>query len=250
MAIIFQRKTREKVYEVRSAGQSLRLYTNGVFHTQWNPRVPFKGQVWDLMALPALLMPEGPLRVLVLGVGGGAVIQQIHTLNHCAHITGVDIDAKHLQIAKKYFGVKGKGVRLVHADAVAWVKDAAPDQFDYIVDDLFGESSEDPTLPTRAVPLSPQWLGQLKRIGTQNSVIVTNSESLKHIKKAALGYWGRSKPSGFVTLQVPRYENAMGVFTMQPGLLERLAHEIKTHPQTRKAATTYKVRTHRSFGLR
>jgi len=28
-------------YSVRSAGDSVRLYTNGVFHTQWNPSRPF-----------------------------------------------------------------------------------------------------------------------------------------------------------------------------------------------------------------
>jgi len=61
---------------VRSAGYSLRLYTDGVFHTQYNPGNPLTGHIWDLLMLPAFFYePDTIKRVLVLGVGGVASIQ-------------------------------------------------------------------------------------------------------------------------------------------------------------------------------
>ena len=55
-------------YEVRSHGASVRLYTNGVFHSQWNEGRPFAGGVWDCLSLPVLYRdPAAVRRVLVLG---------------------------------------------------------------------------------------------------------------------------------------------------------------------------------------
>ena len=55
MAIVWQRKIKGRDYQVRSAGKSLRLYTEGVFHTQYNPDHLLSGGIWDLLALPALM---------------------------------------------------------------------------------------------------------------------------------------------------------------------------------------------------
>ena len=70
MAIVWSRSAGGNQYEVRSAGQSIRLYKNGVFHSQWNPNRPLAGGVWDLLFIPALFADRQISRVLVLGVGG------------------------------------------------------------------------------------------------------------------------------------------------------------------------------------
>ena len=76
MALLWSEQDGDSRYEVRSAGNTRRLYTNGVFHSQYNPNNPVTGSVWDLLLLPAFFLPPGrPRRVLVLGVGGGENIR-------------------------------------------------------------------------------------------------------------------------------------------------------------------------------
>ena len=80
MAVVWQTVERGDHYQVRTAGHSVRLYKNDVFHSQWNETRPLSGGVWDLLFLPSLFVPSGSVkRVLVLGVGGGAVIRQYLT---------------------------------------------------------------------------------------------------------------------------------------------------------------------------
>ena len=89
---MWSKQTADNLYEVRSAGQSIRLYTNDVFHSQFNPRRTVDGSLWDLLSLPVLLLPPEPaLKVLVLGVGGGAVIRQLAVLLEHPDIVGVDL---------------------------------------------------------------------------------------------------------------------------------------------------------------
>ena len=71
MAVLFEKVANGRVYQVRSAGNSRRLYTDGVFHSQYNPNHIITGSVWDLLFLPSQFYAKGALkRVLVLGVGG------------------------------------------------------------------------------------------------------------------------------------------------------------------------------------
>ncbi len=79
-------------------------------------------------------------KVLVLGVGGGTVIELLTQRFLYAVITAVDIDPTMIEIAKKYFGIdKHTNARLVRADANAFVKHSAKKGtvFDLIVVDLF-----------------------------------------------------------------------------------------------------------------
>ena len=56
MAIVWSKVVGDSQYEVRTAGQSIRLYKDGVFHSQWNARRPLAGGVWDLLFIPALFL--------------------------------------------------------------------------------------------------------------------------------------------------------------------------------------------------
>ena len=98
MAVIWEQKTTGCHYEVRTAGNSVRLYKDGVFHSQWNDQRPLSNGVWDLLFLPTLFLPEPNIqRVLVLGVGGGAVINQFSRLLSPCNIVGVELDAVHIK---------------------------------------------------------------------------------------------------------------------------------------------------------
>ena len=101
MALLWHKQDGNTRYEVRSAGNTRRLYTNGVFHSQYNSTQPVTGSVWDLLLLPAFFLPASSLkRVLVLGVGGGAVIRQLNHFLQPEQIVGVELNPVHLEVAR------------------------------------------------------------------------------------------------------------------------------------------------------
>ncbi len=172
MAVLWQKSYRGSHYEVRSAGNTKRLYTNGVFHSHYNPTHITSQGVWDLLVLPALLYPAEKIqRVLLLGVGGGAVIHQLNQFVHPAHITGVELDAIHLQVAKRFFKLNYANTQLINDDAIQWLRDYDGEPFDLIIDDLYGEEMGE---PIRAVTADRQWLNTMLKHTTKDGMLVMN----------------------------------------------------------------------------
>ncbi|HEY7883722.1 MAG TPA: class I SAM-dependent methyltransferase, partial [Cellvibrionaceae bacterium] len=95
-----------RCYQVRRAGQSIRLYTDGVFHSQYHPQRLQESSLWDLLWLPVTAKIEVTVypRILVLGVGGGAVMGKLRRLYPKALLVGVDLNPMHLRIARDFFG--------------------------------------------------------------------------------------------------------------------------------------------------
>jgi len=210
VATVWQRHIKGCTYEVRSAGNSLRLYTDGVFHTQFNPERLVSGGVWDLLALPALLHPEQSIRrVLVLGVGGGAAIHLIKALVSPESLVGVELNPVHVQIMQRFFGLKnlGSGVEIVVADAIQLVKTYRGEKFDLIVDDLFFEANGE---PQRAIEADASWLKALLHCLQPRGLLVMNFVDKKDFKRtASLKAPWRS----VFALTLPAYENCVGVFS-------------------------------------
>lgn len=216
MALLWRKRAGGKTYEVRQAGKSLRLYTDGTFHSQYNPAAPLNGSIWDLLLLPSLFLWDRPQRVLVLGVGGGAIIRQVQQLLGPVEILGIELDPVHLQIAKRFFGLARKAqVRLIEADAIAWLRSYRGHKFDVIVDDLFSENGSS---PQRAVRVDSSWGEALLAHLNPGGVLVVNFESARELRKAAL----LSEPA--LTQRVARvfslaasgYDNRVGAFFPQP----------------------------------
>lgn len=135
MAILWQKHLDGTHYEVRTAGKSHRLYTNGVFHSQYHPERATTGGIWDLLVLPAFfLAPEKIQRVLVLGVGGGAVIRQLQRYVRPQSIVGVELNPVHLEVARRFFGVDDSMAELHQADAVSWLESYSGPPFDMIIE--------------------------------------------------------------------------------------------------------------------
>jgi spermidine synthase len=212
MALIWSREAHGNRYEVRSAGRSVRLYTNGVFHSQFNPARPFAGSVWDLLLLPALLQPhEAIRRVLLLGVGGGAVVRMCRQLYPQAQLVGVELDPVHLQVARRFFAAEGEGVSLIQGDAIGWLERYRGEPFDLIIDDLFGDSGGE---PQRAVALQGRWFGRLLAALGDEGVIVTNCVSSRELHTSAPFtnlHIGRRFRAAFA-FSHPLYDNAIGAF--------------------------------------
>jgi len=226
VARLWERRVGATLYEVRRAGRTLRLYTNGVFHSQYNPGRPVAGSVWDLLWLPAFFYAPGELqRVLVLGVGGGAVIRQLQRYVQPAHITGVELSAIHLSLARRFFGVRGQDVRLERADATQWLRRYRGPPFDMIVDDLFCDLDGE---PQRAVHADAGWVGRLRRCLSPHGLIVTNFSSLPELETSAyrLDAACRGHFASAFRLSTPQNQNAVGAFLSRPADTRRLRRRL------------------------
>jgi spermidine synthase len=227
MALIWEKVVRQSHYEVKSAGNSVRLYTNGIFHSQWNSKRALSGHLWDLLVLPIFCHPNYPAiqKILSLGVGGGAAIQAINSLFDIRSITGVDLDKTHLQIAKRFFNCKASNIQLVHANAVDFISESK-ESYDLIIEDLFAGSAADSSDARRAIDFDEAWLKALSSRLSNHGMLIVNFEDdaqLRACKKLL-------KFSDFDTnfsFRSARYENTIGVFLKTQSSLSTYKNQAK-----------------------
>lgn len=170
MATLWRKSHEGRTYEVRSAGATVRLYTNGAFHSQYNPRRLLSGGVWDLLALPALFAPTPPRSVLLLGVGGGTAIHALDRLVAPRRIVGVELDPIHIEVARRHFHADLDNVQFFNADALDWIARQRA-RHDFVIDDLFVDAAGDPRRPS---PVDETWIGRLDSRTARNGVLVQN----------------------------------------------------------------------------
>lgn len=245
MALLWYRQDGDTRYEVRSAGSSIRLYTNGVFHSHYNPRRVVTGSVWDLLMLPAFFASQPVRRVLMLGVGGGAVIRLFNHFLPPERIVGVELNPVHLEVAERYFEVRAPNVKLQRADALQWVKRYRGAPFDLIIDDLFSDEGGE---PQRVVAADARWLRQLGKLLTPRGMLVFNFGSAQELKTCAWFTDARLQaryPAAF-KLTAPLYENAVGAFLRQGSTSAELRRHIDAVPQLerlrRRGRLNYRIR--------
>jgi predicted membrane-bound spermidine synthase len=215
LSVIWTKTTNDAHFEVRRAGCSVRLYRNGVFHSQYNSRRPIAANLWNLLLIPAYFRPVGTIRrALVLGVGGGAVIR---LLQHCIRpdeIVGVELDPMHVFIARRFFGVAPSRANLVQADAVDWLRCYKGPKFDLIIDDLYGEAEGE---PMRAVEPDKDWLSILSRNLSNDGVLVMNFISSQALRDSShlIRQLNPTRLNNAFRLSLPAYENVVGAFVSQ-----------------------------------
>jgi len=215
MALIWTKTKSDTRYEVRSAGNSLRLYTNGIFHSQWNDKKILSGHLWDLFLLPIFFSKKAPKNALVLGVGGGAAIKQLNHFFPECEVKGVDIDSTHLYIATRFFSCNRQTNTLVHGDAIRFIKQNRK-RYDLIIEDVFSGSIERKADAVRTIDTNTEWLKKLNKSLTKSGILIINMESLRQAK--ALKRNTKLKDLGFnasFTFTTPRYENTIVVLTKQ-----------------------------------
>ena len=246
MAVIWEREIDGSRLEVRSAGATRRLYRDGVMHTQFNPRTPLTGSVWDLLLLPAFLLPPGrPRRVLVLGVGGGAVIRQLLTYTAVETVVGVELDPMHLELGRRFFGLGDERIELHQADALRWLRGYRGPRFDLIIDDVFGENDGE---PVRAIECDRSWARLLLRHLDREGAITANFPSRDELLACAFNdadlATGFSAGFQFTGVAI---DNAVGAWTRQPAttrlLRARLGQQPALDPRKRSCRLRYRVRT-------
>lgn len=247
MAVIWSKTVGSDRYEVREAGNSIRLYKNRVFHSQWNPQRPLSNGVWDLLFLPALFFPpERIRRVLILGVGGGAVINQFAHLLSPASVVGVELDPMHLKIARRFFSVRHPFVELQCADAVGWLHNYRGEPFDLIVEDLFTEIAGE---PVRVADADEQWFSLLLSHLHSAGTLVINFEDSAQMRGAGAAYLAAkpdNRPDVRYQFSQPSYGNSVCAFlpdTVRPSALRtRLSEVLAPFPACRERGQKFRLR--------
>jgi spermidine synthase len=116
-----------------------------------------------------------PRRVLIVGLGGGAMVRFLTHHEPQVRIDAVEIDPAVVRLADQYFDVRSGGnVRVHTADAVKFVE-STEDRYDVILMDAFLRPSSDTDttgVPTRLKTLA--FLGRLKRALAPGGVIAFN----------------------------------------------------------------------------
>ncbi len=233
MAIIWQKEHLGVNYQVRSAGKSLRLYTDNVLHSQYHPEQKITGSVWDLLFLPALtLAQDKPLRILVLGVGGGAVMHMLNEFLDCEKIIGLELNPIHIQVAEQFFSLKADNIELVQGDAIAWVENysgkKSTDKFDLIIDDLFYEEEGE---PIKLVPANSTWFYHLYSLLKPKGLVVMNFVGRKNAFSAAPFYddYVENLLPNCLHFTTPHYDNHVMAFSKRELNAQRIRQAINQH---------------------
>ena len=243
MAIVWQDTRDGTHYQVRTAGKTLRLYTDGVLHSQYNPVKRLTGSVWDLLFLPSLCLPpehtqhpissitqlnSKPLKVLVLGVGGGAVLHMMNAFLNCEKIVGLELNPTHIEIAKRYFSLNETVFELIETDAMEWIENYNGEKFDVIIDDLFYEESGE---PIKVSPPTATWFYHLYRHLIPGGIVVMNFVGRHSAMSAAPLHDNRVKkifPNG-IHLTTPYYDNHVLAFSNRPLSSQLIRRTINQH---------------------
>ena len=172
MGVIWRASENGVSYEVRRRGKRLRLFANGVQHSEYHPDKQVTGSVWDLLWLAGFFHePERIRRVLVLGLGGGSLIPPLRHFFAPEQIVAVEKDPLHLHVAQNVFAIGGADISMHCGDAVDWVANWCGAPFDLVIEDLFAPS--DKTV-TRAIKPSGRWFGSLSKLVADDGVLVMN----------------------------------------------------------------------------
>jgi spermidine synthase len=192
-------------YEVRTAGATRRLYTNGAFHSQYHPQRLLGGGIWDLLTLPALFGRQSVERVLLLGVGGGTAIHQYQKVCQAGTIVGIELNPVHIHIAEQLFDCHGEGIELICADACQWVSEHS-EQFDVVVDDLFVDGEDDPFRPNT---LDTAWMQAMTRQLGDGGIIIQNHLDLTSARLVASQHWVKQQFASAILFATPCFENVI-----------------------------------------
>lgn len=119
----------------RNGRRELRI--DGTFASAYDPDDPTTGSVWDAIASGVLAVPpERRKRILLLGLGGGSAARIVRAVAPSAQITGVEIDASVVKLARRWFDLDALGVETVIDDARTFMAQTRK-HFDLILEDCF-----------------------------------------------------------------------------------------------------------------
>lgn len=235
MALVWEHTAGGRRYEIRSAGRSIRLYTNGVLHSQYHPDYAFGGGVWDLLGLPALWSPGPRLGgILLLGLGGGAVVRQLHELVEWDRLVAIERNPVHLDVSRRFFGLDSVPAELVEIDADQWVGEYSGETFELVIDDLFSDGHG---AARRSVRFSRGWYRHLSGLLGEHGKLVVNFADARELKRTLKMIPAvRRDFRRIYKLSIPSYGNAVAVLLRDDCTGAELAQAVRAIKPRRKRA--------------
>ena len=230
MGILWEKTHAGSKYQIRTAGKTRRLYKDGVCHSEYNPQKIVTGSVWDLLSLPAFFYELGEIkRILMLGIGGGASILQLHQLIEPDEIVGVELNPMHLYVARRFFDLEKTNINLINEDAVTWLESYDGPVFDMIIDDLFIEDKRE---PIRAVEANEDWVKLLTKNLNTNGVLVMNFVSFNELKNSACFVRNQLLPcfNSAFCFSMPSLDNRIAAFLGIEADNSLLRESLLAHP--------------------
>ena len=220
--LVWERFHSDNHYQLRRAGHSLRLYRNGVFHSQYNGQRLLNGGVWDMLWLPLWFRPSRQRqRILMLGVGAGAAAKKILDSGFDGHLVGIELDPVHLQIARKHIGLASHCARveLHSADAFDWLRRYKGSAFDIIIDDLYLEQSGEPQRQLGGGFSQAGWLACQRRHLKPAGLLLANCDSRPALNQLVATSRQQSSFAHAMVFSVPHYQNRIALMsrsTLEP----------------------------------
>jgi len=143
----------------------------GAIHASFHRKRFLTGLAWDLITAAAMLRPGGePKSILMLGVAGGTALRTLRHLLPEVSLTGIDLDAELIALAREEMELGNTGAEIIIADAYAWMKSNTR-TFDIIIDDLYLAGEED---VFRSDSCDGNWLDLLKRSLAPGGILAVN----------------------------------------------------------------------------
>ena len=126
------------------------------------------------MVLGALYLQPTPNRILVIGLGGGAITRALQNITPESYIDVVEIDPSVVKVAKKYFLFStNERTQVLLNDGRVYIKRALKNQLKY--DIIILDAFEDIYLPEHM--LTREYLIEVKKLLSPKGVLVSNTFS-------------------------------------------------------------------------
>ncbi|HFC53823.1 MAG TPA: polyamine aminopropyltransferase [Gammaproteobacteria bacterium] len=154
----------------------------------------------EMMSHPVLFTHPAPERVLIVGGGDCGTLREVLRHPEIKQVTQVEIDERVTRLAERYFPELCEAnddprATLLFADAIRWVKEAAPGSLDVIIVD-----STDPVGPAEGLFSAKFYRDCMRALGDEG-VLVHQSESPLIHQDLIRAMRGAMREAGFSRLQ-------------------------------------------------
>jgi len=204
-----------------AGGRELRI--DGSFASWYEPGRIITGSVWDAIAAGLLAIPAVRRRkILLLGLGGGSAARLARAVAPRAEITGVEIDAQVVRLARQHFDLDDLGIRVVVDDACEVLR-SGRGRFDAILEDVFVGTGDDAEKPAGfPVPGLSQAVRRLRPGGVLVSNALDDAPATARTLSALLAH--------VVRIGIAGYDNRVFVASRLPLTARGLRAAVAAEP--------------------
>ena len=143
----------------------------GATHASYHRKRFLTGLAWDLIAAGAVLKTSAPPReILMLGVAGGTALRTLRHLLPDVSLTGIDLDADLIALARSEMFLSETEADITIADAYEWMASNTR-TFDVIIDDLYLAGDRD---VFRGENCNSDWLSTLQHALAPGGILALN----------------------------------------------------------------------------